>query len=261
MDLHKAGRAYTSRVIDRPYFVAERDSTHSHKPAERTRVASFILDHNSSRPRLLTMPGSCWRFERLVQHMRGDDGAFFIAAERHWSVHEWALRHMPGDGRSHFAVPLGTSDTDILRGHVTSDAVALNADVQNLPFIVPLLPRSAKSKQQQRRCLRTQCDAWTGAWVDLFGPIGTIPVARLLAHSHRLFAPYVQAVPYVITGLCGRDTVPLGPGTDPVQRRADMVSAALSVEGWSASVADAWTYPSLTGVANMVTICCLVQRV
>lgn len=247
----------TANELDTAYIAACRSGEIEHtKAPHRERVLRFILDnHGSKVPRLMTNPGPQWIFERSVERELGKYKAYFIGIERSQSILEYGLRWMPGNRK--MTPHMRSMGSDIVN-FVSAKATVLNARVEYVVrqmFCMQNVPMGVfKNNRNVKKTTKSHFKGFTGAWIDIFGPLGTPELAKFLRHLPQLFSS--GPIPFAFTFLYGRDRLPF-PESDngcPLESRAEAIKCELTARGGRFDIRDTWWYPGWGG-CRMATVC------
>jgi hypothetical protein len=165
----------------------------------RTLVADYLLRHQASRfPRLLSMPGSTWRFENL---MHDRCGCFSVAIERNIKVIHRGLGHMP---RWHQRVPRAF-DFPLRNGCVygwrTDRTTLLNISLEDYLRI----GREDHVTKHFRRQWANQTKLWSMVWIDLMSMLCADVESILLRLSSGCSAD-APTIPVAITLMRARES-------------------------------------------------------
>lgn len=248
------------REMESNYFAAARSrKLDEFKDGERQRVLRHVLDNFEvneravdTRLRVLTLPGSHWHFERMIEHELGEYKALFLGVERTWSTLEFGLQYMPGRRKRHVRWSRGTRN---LNAVLTSKGAVFNCQVEDWPHLSSVIP-DEESGIHQIKNLRI-LSTFNALWLDFFGPLMQPKIALLLRGLMGRIASTADVVPYAFTGMYGRDFRGLAGGS--VEARSEGIAAEFSSDKWSATPTDCWKYIGLNGTP-MVTVCGLLRR-
>lgn len=211
------------------------------KARERRRVLAWMLKlHGSSHARLLTFPGTRWRFEHLWRETwRGH--VKFIALDRLVEAIDVGRDYMPGRGAQFRRWQYGPNwvegvETDCARIAWMDSSVYFGCGRFEL--------RMSKAQVAERRKVWREL---TGMWLDYQSPI-TEAVLLDLRRAARALDMYADAAPIVVTVQHGRESgvvgglVGIGADRGTLLERALNYPALAGQHPWRCKLVDSWIY-------------------
>lgn len=226
------------------------------KQRQREMVLEFIRAFHPTEhpPRLLSLPGRWWMFEKMVQHEWPE--AIFTGLEWSWAIIEQGKINMPGFKLVRFDRPLKTYDSSLI-GYQTDKALWIECHAGTLLGGMASEVRSLNDRARKRWFREFKNN--TAVWLDFTSPFCAETKHAIKGLSHYVFCRGAP-VPVAITVQLGRDNIPLKDGLNPLDRRMNTISHWVSSRNkfckWVS--VNAVKYTSGSGVA-MATFMGLVE--
>lgn len=206
------------------------------KIAHRERIANHFVRHtrNHRFTRCFSLPGKRWHFENLLHEKRKRRAVNFVAAERVYRTLEYSMRYMPRAGKT----TAGFLNVDNVTLATTNKATCANMTS------LALMRRIADGDKSWSRL-----GFWDCFWWDLQSPLICLDVALMVKLLPKCLNKEADLVPFAITFLVGRDTMPFesNTGGSPIAKRAACLARQMKQHHWSVRIQNLHQYQSKKG--------------